>query len=89
MTNVTENSIAESKGIKKNDIIYKVADVRIHSGKELEKYFIEHPLSNREISVTIERDEKLQTIYLFPQKDVRYVNGFEYNTNRNQQSLAR
>lgn len=89
VTNVTENSIAESKGIKKNDIIYKVADVRIHSGKELEKYFIEHPLSNREISVTIERDEKLQTIYLFPQKDVRYVNGFEYNTNRNQQSFSK
>ncbi len=63
---VTEGTPIAEAGAKTDDIIVAVGTDEIASGEELGKYFSNHPLTGKEIDVTVQRGEEKLTLKVTP-----------------------
>ncbi len=80
---ITEDGAFAKAGVKKGDIITSIGGVRISTGAELNSYFREHPLSEKELECVLTRDGKEYTVNVTPvYGGESYVLGFNYNTAR-------
>ncbi|MFG6326783.1 MAG: RIP metalloprotease RseP [Lachnospiraceae bacterium] len=83
MEEITEDGAFAKAGVKKGDIITSIGGVRISTGAELNSYFREHPLSEKELECVLTRDGKEYTVNVTPvYGGESYVLGFNYNTAR-------
>lgn len=83
MEEITEDGAFAKAGVKKGDIITSIGGVRISTGAELNSYFREHPLSEKELECILTRDGKEYTVNVTPvYGGESYVLGFNYNTAR-------
>ncbi len=80
---ITEDGAFAKAGVKKGDVITSIGGVRISTGAELNSYFREHPLSEKELECVLTRDGKEYTVNVTPvYGGESYVLGFNYNTAR-------
>lgn len=80
---ITEDGAFAKAGVKKGDVITSIGGVRISTGAELNSYFREHPLSEKELECILTRDGKEYTVNVTPvYGGESYVLGFNYNTAR-------
>lgn len=79
ISNVSENYPLADAGIAAGDIIVKVNDTPIGSGKELNEYFTNHPLSTESVAFTYTRDGVETTVDVVPKESQSYTLGFAYN----------
>lgn len=83
MEEITEDGAFAKAGVKKGDVITSIGGVRISTGAELNSYFREHPLSEKELECILTRDGKEYTVNVTPvYGGESYVLGFNYNTAR-------
>ena len=66
-------------GVVKGDIIVRVNDTDIVTGKDLYQYFEANPLSNQPVTLTIEHGGELKELTVTPEKVTYYDPGLEYN----------
>ena len=79
---VVEGGALDRAGIEAGDYIYAIDGNQVNSGTELEKYFTEHPLGDKEITLTYLRDGLDYDVQVTP-TSTRYVEqGFRYNMGR-------
>ncbi len=80
---ITEDGAFAKAGVTKGDVITSIGGVRISTGAELNSYFREHPLSEKELECVLTRDGKEYTVNVTPvYGGESYVLGFNYNTAR-------
>lgn len=69
-------------GLKVEDVITKVNDTTIQTGKDLMDYFDGTPLTGEAMEVTYRRDGKETTVSVTPKVFTGYTVGFSYNLAR-------
>ncbi len=80
---IAEDSAFYKAGVKDGDIITKIGDVQISSGRELYEYFETNPLDDSELEYTLTRDGEEYVIKVAAQESGEgYSLGFGYNTAR-------
>ncbi len=79
---VMQNYPAEEAGLREGDKIKEINGVKIETGKDLEQYFNDHPLTEEKLTVVYERNEKEHETTIQPKWATNYTLGFGYNTYR-------
>ncbi|MGI6007581.1 MAG: RIP metalloprotease RseP [Ruminococcus sp.] len=82
ITSVSLDMPFHRAGILAGDVITAIDGTSIASGEELAAYFEEHPLGEKSISLTYERDGKEETAEVTPVEHTYVELGFYYNTAR-------
>ncbi|MCR5584383.1 MAG: RIP metalloprotease RseP [Lachnospiraceae bacterium] len=73
----------EEAGIKAGDIIVQVNGQTISSGKELNQYFTNNPLTEEKVTMVVDRNRQLITAEITPKfASENYSLGFDYNLYR-------
>lgn len=76
-----EGSPAEAAGLKEGDRIIRINGKKIHFSREIELYFMFHPLSEKEIEITYQREGMgTATTNLMPELRSEYRLGIQYGT---------
>ena len=82
---VEEDSAAYQAGLREGDVITEFQGRNISIGRDLELYLTLHPLSEEEISMTVERDGKKQDISYKADSQTQYLLGFYYTSEPQQE----
>lgn len=82
---VEEDSAAYQAGLRERDVITEFQGRNISIGRDLELYLTLHPLSEEEISMTVERDGKKQDISYKADSQTQYLLGFYYTSEPQQE----
>ncbi len=82
---VEEDSPAYQAGLREGDVITEFQGRNISIGRDLELYLTLHPLSEEEISLTVERDGKKQNISYEADSQTQYLLGFYYTSEPQQE----
>ena len=74
-------SPAESAGLVSGDRIIKINGKRIHFSREIDLYFMFHPMTEKELEITYQRagKEGTDTVRLSPEKKIDYRLGIQYD----------
>lgn len=78
ITRVSKNSAAYEAGLEEGDKIVKINNKRISVSREASAYFLFSPLTEDEVTISFERDGKVQTTTLTPKYKENYILGFTY-----------
>ena len=73
----SEGTAVYEAGIRSDDIILKIDNTAVASGKEVNEYMKNHPLTEEKIKLTVERNAKEMTVEVSP-KQTGYSVGFAY-----------
>ena len=82
---VEEDSAAYQAGLRERDVITEFQGRNISIGRDLELYLTLHPLSEEEISMTVEREGKKQDISYKADSQTQYLLGFYYTSEPQQE----
>lgn len=82
---VEEDSAAYQAGLREGDVITEFQGRNISIGRDLELYLTLHPLSEEEISMTVEREGKKQDISYKADSQTQYLLGFYYTSEPQQE----
>ena len=77
---VAEGYGAEAAGIREGDLIRSIDGHKIVLGRDLELYFLNHPMDGTPITIEYERDGEILTTLLDPSYEA-YLTGFSYYAN--------
>jgi predicted metalloprotease with PDZ domain len=82
VTGFTKNSAAKNAGLKENDLILKIDNDEVNTEEEL-RYTLEKRQPNEEVTLTIRRDKKEQTIKvkLGSEKVMEWDNNVKFRNN--------
>lgn len=69
----------EAAGLQEGDVITSIDGTRIPDGKAYENYIAEHPLSDKEVEITYERDGLEYSAEITPKEYRTPIPGFSYN----------
>ena len=69
----------EAAGLQEGDVITSINGTRIPDGKAYENYIKEHPLSDKEVEITYERDGLEYSAEITPKEYRTPIPGFSYN----------
>ena len=69
----------EAAGLQAGDVITSIDGTRIPDGKAYENYIAEHPLSDKEVEITYERDGLEYSAEITPKEYRTPIPGFSYN----------
>ena len=69
----------EAAGLQEGDVITSIDGTRIPDGKAYENYIAEHPLSDKEVEITYERDGLEYSAEITPKEYRTPTPGFSYN----------
>ena len=70
----------EEAGLEAGDVITKINGVDVPDGKAYEKYIEKHPLSNKAVTITYERNGLEYETEITPKEYRTPISGFGYNT---------
>ena len=69
----------EAAGLQAGDVITSIDGTRIPDGKAYENYIAEHPLSDKEVEITYDRDGLEYSAKITPKEYRTPIPGFSYN----------
>ena len=69
----------EAAGLQAGDVITSIDGTRIPDGKAYENYIAEHPLSDKEVEITYDRDGLEYSAKITPKEHRTPIPGFSYN----------
>ena len=76
---VTPGSPAAEAGLQSGDVIKKMGNSRISIGREVDSYFLYHPMDGSEIAIEYIRDGKKYSTTVVPEQITLYRLGFTYS----------
>ena len=82
ITSVAIGSAMAKAGVQPGDIITNINGTNITTSMELGEYFDDNPLTEEEVQVILERDDKTKEVILTPVKTTVVDIGFSYNMAR-------
>lgn len=86
ISQVSKGSAMEKAGILTGDIVTEVDGTAITTGKQLGDYIEQHPFSEKEVSITLNRKGEEIKVTVIPQMTEVAQRGFVYNLAREKQS---
>lgn len=84
---VTKGSAMEKAGVRVGDIVVEIDGTKITSGDQMSAYIEENPFSDKEVKITLNRDEEEVKVTVVPEESTIYSSGFYYNLGREKQSI--
>ncbi len=88
ISQVTRGSAMSEAGVAVGDIVTEINGTKITTGKQLSDYIEANPFSEKEIHITIKRNNNLIPVTVTPQMQEVAQRGFLYNLARTKQSVA-
>lgn len=79
---ITEDFPASKAGLRNDDTIVAINGTKLATGKELNEYFEEHPLTKDDVTVRIARNGYEKDYTITPEYNTIYSFGFGYNVGR-------
>ena len=87
VTQVKEGTPEEAAGLKEGDLITSFDGKKIYLARDLYSYLTLEGLEDKDITVTVKRDGKKETLTYHPTTEDRYMLGFSYNPDENQAQI--
>ena len=87
VTQVKEGTPEEAAGLKEGDLITSFDGKKIYLARDLYSYLTLEGLKDKDITVTVKRDGKKETLTYHPTTEDRYMLGFSYNPDENQAQI--
>ena len=79
IVSVTNGYPAYEAGLRPGDVITKINGTSINIGREVSSYFVFHPLSDKDVNISVLRDGEKLEFTVKPQEKEKFYLGFTYN----------
>lgn len=80
VTGTSETAPISKENMQKGDLITEINGDRIHNSRDIDSYFMFHPMNGEPVDITFERDEKEYSISVKPEIiPPRYLLGINYS----------
>jgi regulator of sigma E protease len=81
VTTIKQNGSAQEAGLEKGDLITAINHTKIHMSREIQYHFLFYPISEKEITITYQRDGVTYHTSITPQWRDIYMLGCGYTPN--------
>lgn len=84
---VSEGYGAEKAGLKEGDLIRSIDGHKVTLGRDIELYFLSHPMDGSPITIEYERDGEIRETILDPSYEA-YLTGFSYYASEDEAAIT-